>query len=419
MKLIIQTIRLRKTTNGSSISYKKGKDMYLFGKNLRDITEEDLQRLVDEKFGETNSREYKREIKLDTKDAKKELCKDVSAMANSDGGYIIFGIEEETSVASKLNPLENTKLVETMEQVLQDSVVPRLRFKIHTIESKKEEGKVYYIVEVPRSTIGVHMNKYDGAFYKRRNFRVQKMDYSELQDSFREFLKLEQSIEEKIEKLNKTEVIDFYNEETFKENDAMMVMYFLPLFDLKEMFDAGRINEYELDLNSRLQSLYPSSKNETRKIWGELFDIRIDFLRAENDYHGAIYNSNSDDEFYKTVFFESGDIASAIKRSLVKNDFDFIKKKLYSIVFRVLHLYYCYGYVSYLDMLFEIYGMDTFQNRDYFTDHKFPYKKFRYQLRIDLSEYNFKDFNTYVANIYSEILKKIMDKLNKSLKRIY
>jgi predicted HTH transcriptional regulator len=60
-------------------------------------TREDLQRLVDEGLEESLTLDYKSSAAL-TRDSApiNELCKDVSALANSAGGQLIYGIEEDT-----------------------------------------------------------------------------------------------------------------------------------------------------------------------------------------------------------------------------------------------------------------------------------------------------------------------------------
>jgi predicted HTH transcriptional regulator len=59
-------------------------------------TKADLQRLVEEEFREGLTLDYKASPAL-SRESKNvdELCKDVSAMANSAGGQLIYGIEED------------------------------------------------------------------------------------------------------------------------------------------------------------------------------------------------------------------------------------------------------------------------------------------------------------------------------------
>jgi predicted HTH transcriptional regulator len=63
---------------------------------LKLTTRDDLQRLIDDEIQESLTLDYKASPAL-AKDSKSrdELCKDVSAFANSAGGQIIYGIEEK------------------------------------------------------------------------------------------------------------------------------------------------------------------------------------------------------------------------------------------------------------------------------------------------------------------------------------
>lgn len=56
----------------------------------------DLERLVDDALEESLTLDYKASPSL-SRDGKhpEELCKDVSALANSAGGQLIYGIEED------------------------------------------------------------------------------------------------------------------------------------------------------------------------------------------------------------------------------------------------------------------------------------------------------------------------------------
>ena len=57
---------------------------------------EDLKRLVEEGIEESLTLDYKASAALTRESsAVNELCKDVSAFANSAGGQIVYGVEEE------------------------------------------------------------------------------------------------------------------------------------------------------------------------------------------------------------------------------------------------------------------------------------------------------------------------------------
>lgn len=55
----------------------------------------DLQKLIQDEIEESTVLEYKSSFAIQNKKWKEELAKDVSALANSNGGNIIFGIREK------------------------------------------------------------------------------------------------------------------------------------------------------------------------------------------------------------------------------------------------------------------------------------------------------------------------------------
>lgn len=71
-------------------------NMYLQGKYITDITPEDIEELFNNNIRESKNLDYKREIGFDDKENKKlNFIIDVMAMYNSDGGCIIYGIQEK------------------------------------------------------------------------------------------------------------------------------------------------------------------------------------------------------------------------------------------------------------------------------------------------------------------------------------
>lgn len=66
--------------------------------NFDDITEKDLDELIDVGVPEGLIIEYKRDIYGKSDADKKEALKDISSFANSFGGHLIIGIEERNGI---------------------------------------------------------------------------------------------------------------------------------------------------------------------------------------------------------------------------------------------------------------------------------------------------------------------------------
>ncbi len=147
-------------------------------------TKTDLLRLVAEGIPESLTLDYKASPAL-SKDSKArdELCKDVSALANSAGGQIIYGIEEKDQKPVRVDEGNSIITREWIEQVIDSNVQPRmLGLVISPIQLEKGYG---YVITVPQSTSrGAHQAP-DKKYYKRQNFQSVAMEDYEIRDILR------------------------------------------------------------------------------------------------------------------------------------------------------------------------------------------------------------------------------------------
>ncbi len=76
-------------------------------KNVNEITENDLQELIDNSVSENKTLEYKQSLPGNLDADKKEFLSDISSFSNASGGDLIFGITEdrEKGIPKKLEGL--------------------------------------------------------------------------------------------------------------------------------------------------------------------------------------------------------------------------------------------------------------------------------------------------------------------------
>ena len=97
---------------------------------IEDITESDIQNLFVNSVSERMNLEFKRDVFGGNDEAKRELLKDISALANSIGGDLIIGIDAADGVAKSIIPITVTpsdKEILRIEGILRSCVQPRLR----------------------------------------------------------------------------------------------------------------------------------------------------------------------------------------------------------------------------------------------------------------------------------------------------
>mgnify|MGYP000862458121 FL=1 len=158
----------------------------------RNWTESRLQNFITSGIEESLTLEYKSAEALDRNETKKkEITKDVSAMANSAGGVIIYGIREyaesdKRHLPERITPVDRTAFPrEWIEQIIQ-AIRPRIDgIVIHSVSLASGDADVAYIIEIPQSNTAHQAS--DHRYYKRFNFQAVPMEDYEVRDvMFRE-----------------------------------------------------------------------------------------------------------------------------------------------------------------------------------------------------------------------------------------
>jgi hypothetical protein len=156
---------------------------------LHTLTEyklETIESFITNEIEESINIEFKSSGALSrTPSIKKEISKDVSAFANSDGGIIIYGIEEKNHRAHSLSFINGDEFTkEFLEQVINSTIkraVPNI--KIFAIRSNGDLNKSIYVVQIPSSVEAPHMNQ-DKRFYRRYNFESIMMDEYDVREMY-------------------------------------------------------------------------------------------------------------------------------------------------------------------------------------------------------------------------------------------
>ncbi|OPF92340.1 hypothetical protein B1S06_14230 [Rhodopseudomonas palustris] len=149
---------------------------------------EDLERLIAEGIEESLTLEYKASPSL-CRESKQidELCKDVSAFANSAGGQIVYGVAEN-KVTHKPERVDEGVLDpkvtrEWIEQVLLSRVNPRMQgIKVDRLDL----GNLTYgyCLTIPPTSVGPHQAP-DKRYYKRYDLQSIPMEDYEVRDVLR------------------------------------------------------------------------------------------------------------------------------------------------------------------------------------------------------------------------------------------
>lgn len=142
-----------------------------------------IEQYISDGTEESLTLDYKAAASLAKTDGKKaEITKDVSAMANSAGGVIIYGVAEykdktREHLPERIDPVDRTQFSkEWLEHVI-SNVQPKIDgIVIHPVSIDTAPNHVVYVVEIPQSYTA-HQAK-DMRYYRRFNFEsVPMVDY--------------------------------------------------------------------------------------------------------------------------------------------------------------------------------------------------------------------------------------------------
>lgn len=145
-------------------------------------SEEDLLSLIENEVQESLHLDYKAGEALDKNNRNRaEISKDVSAFANSDGGQIIYGIQEEAHLPTYLKGVElRPGLREWIDQIINTSIEPRIS-GIRIVPIHIRDGTHAFVVTIPPSHTAHQAS--DRRYWKRTEFTTHAMHDYELKQT--------------------------------------------------------------------------------------------------------------------------------------------------------------------------------------------------------------------------------------------
>ncbi len=149
--------------------------------------EDDLLTIVKNKVSESLNLEFKESSALKNTDHhKKEISKDVSSFANSEGGTIIYGIKEENHSAASIDEGSEAEKQYWVDQIINSTIKPRISgLKVRGIELKKQSPNRFAIfISIPQSNTA-HQALPDHRYFKRTNLETIMMEDYEIRDVMR------------------------------------------------------------------------------------------------------------------------------------------------------------------------------------------------------------------------------------------
>lgn len=144
-----------------------------------------IEQYIADRIEESLTLDYKAAGSLTkTSEKKQEITKDVSAMANSAGGIIIYGIREDATnrhLPGVIEPIDRTHISkEWLEQII-SNIRPKIDgVVIYPVPIDNTTNLVVYVVDIPQSHTAHQAT--DKKYYKRSNSVSTAMEDYEIRD---------------------------------------------------------------------------------------------------------------------------------------------------------------------------------------------------------------------------------------------
>ncbi len=264
-------------------------------KKLSEITKDDIKQLVDNQVLEGKTLEYKSALPGNGDEDKREFLADVSSLANTDGGDLIFGVfEDKKDIVSDfgIEILNCDTEIQRLENIIRDGISPRIDtdLKVIDIDGKKS----ILIIRIKPSLSSPHrvIFKNSNRFYKRNSNGKYEMDVFELKNAFGTSGKIIDSIRE----FRKKRVFDIKANEgptNLESTDNFLTVHIVPL--------SGVIYRNKLT-NKQILYLSEGRINSFKPLYSSGYSHRINL---DGVY---VYSGNSGKISSYTQIFRNGSI---------------------------------------------------------------------------------------------------------------
>lgn len=283
-----------------------------------DYNFEDIENLITNEVEESIYLDFKDSLALDKTDGKKkEIAKDVSAFANSEGGIIIYGVQEKNHKAYSLNFIDgNIYTKEWIEQIINSSIQRRISdIKIFPIRKNQNINETIYLIKIPKSLDSPHLSR-DKRFYKRFNFESVMMEEYEIRNTYGRKLNSKLEIDKVgFKLLDETEKdyilqieIDAGNYGEIVEKDYKLNLYFIDYPNIFLEWDPQSPNNYHYtDLtdskikfsSNSITEIYPNESVTILRIKWKIQKTLVDETFEKIKIEMILYYSSG--EFRKDV----------------------------------------------------------------------------------------------------------------------
>jgi Putative DNA-binding domain len=201
------------------------------GKPVSSISEDDLLELIVAEEGESKEIDYKRLLPGKSDADRREFLFDISSFANTSGGYLVFGMDEDQGLPTALPGLKDINAdneVRRLEEMARDGIRPPIP-GLQTVAIPLRAGTHAIVTGIPKSWNPPHQVTYQKAFrfYGRDSNGKYQFDVEELRSVFARSEGIAERMHEfRVNRISKLIANDLV---AILSAGGRMIMHFLPL----------------------------------------------------------------------------------------------------------------------------------------------------------------------------------------------
>ena len=173
----------------------------MFNKPLKQVTYQDIEDLVfNKKTREDQQLDYKEMFYHQGQDfsrKKQEFLKDVTAFANANGGYFIYGVNDDlTQIKGISDSIKRNKIDDWISNILEKNIPESIKYDLHFIPFPNSENKelyiiIFYIYESDKKPIFLTVDNRNLCFLRKGSsiFTANKFDLQNMNNERKDILK--------------------------------------------------------------------------------------------------------------------------------------------------------------------------------------------------------------------------------------
>ncbi|WP_206922213.1 AlbA family DNA-binding domain-containing protein [Alicyclobacillus suci] len=242
------------------------------------------------------------DYKMEIGDDSKEFMADITSFANTDGGVILYGIEERkedgknTGIPAQIVGIEKGKadfIQQKIENMLRDNVDPRLPNVIaHPIDVS---GRTVLAIGVPRSLFAPHMVRKDSKFYARNSISKFPMDTHQIRQA------MLQSVgwEKEADNFRRSRIMDMMAGKIayLRQKERATFLHIVPLGTNRPLIN---LREYTTELAHKFKPYQYSGCNQTFNLDGYLI-----WPGSPGESYVQFYRNGATEFCTATLFYET------------------------------------------------------------------------------------------------------------------